>query len=184
MLEESDGKIAVATDEWLFRGALKRMDDDREGMLVRTWNQRQDPLLEQAKSYLTRVMETFSYVGVLTIEFFEIHGQLWVNEMAPRVHNSGHWTIEGATISQFENHLRAIVGWELGDTTSWGHSALWNLIGELPAPSTVLQAKGFHWHDYQKNARKGRKLGHVTAVFPSITERNASVDVEFSASAL
>lgn len=108
------------------------------------------------------VLETLDYAGVLCIEFFEVDGQLLANEMAPRVHNSGHWSIEGALTSQFENHLRAILGLPLGSTAAAGYSAMLNLIAELPAPEGVLKVVNAHLHLYGKVARAGRKLGHVT----------------------
>ena len=85
-----------------------------------------------------------------------------VNEIAPRVHNSGHWTIEGAETSQFENHVRAIAGLPLGSTRARGHSAMINLVGQMPTPELLLREPGLHWHDYGKTARPGRKLGHLT----------------------
>jgi 5-(carboxyamino)imidazole ribonucleotide synthase len=109
-------------------------------------------------------MEHFSYVGVLTIEFFVCRGKLLANEMAPRVHNSGHWTIEGAVTSQFENHVRAVAGLPLGSTGARGHSAMLNLIGTMPERTALLGEPGLHLHDYGKTPRPGRKLGHVTIV--------------------
>jgi 5-(carboxyamino)imidazole ribonucleotide synthase len=103
---------------------------------------------------------------VLAIELFEHDGRLLANEMAPRVHNSGHWTIEGARTSQFENHLRAILGLPLGATAATGVAAMVNLIGETPDPSSILEIDGSHLHLYGKPARPGRKLGHVTLVEP------------------
>jgi 5-(carboxyamino)imidazole ribonucleotide synthase len=91
------------------------------------------------------------------------------------VHNSGHWTIEGAATSQFENHLRAILGWRLGDTSPVGHSAMINFIGALPARADVLAVPGAHWHDYGKAPRPGRKLGHCTIVAASAVERDKLV---------
>jgi 5-(carboxyamino)imidazole ribonucleotide synthase len=108
------------------------------------------------------VLETLGYAGVLCIEFFEVGGKLLANEMAPRVHNSGHWSIEGAVTSQFENHLRAILGWPLGSTATIGHSAMLNLIGDLPEVEPVLKVMNAHLHLYGKAARSGRKLGHIT----------------------
>ena len=113
-----------------------------------------------------RVLEHLDYVGVLAIELFEHDGRLIANEMAPRVHNSGHWTIEGATTSQFENHLRAVLGWPLGRTEARGFAAMANLIGEVPAAADVLKIPGAHLHLYGKAPRPGRKLGHVTFVEP------------------
>jgi len=82
--------------------------------------------------------------------------------MAPRVHNSGHWSIEGAVTSQFENHLRAILGLPLGSTGAIGYSAMVNLIGEVPEPEPLLKVPNTHLHLYGKSARPARKLGHVT----------------------
>jgi 5-(carboxyamino)imidazole ribonucleotide synthase len=89
-------------------------------------------------------------------------GRLVANEMAPRVHNSGHWTIEGAETSQFENHVRAIAGLPLGSTRPRGYSAMINLIGEMPPRDKLLGEPALHWHDYGKSPRPGRKLGHIT----------------------
>jgi 5-(carboxyamino)imidazole ribonucleotide synthase len=115
-----------------------------------------------AEDAARRVCDALQYVGVLAIEFFEHEGRLLANEMAPRVHNSGHWTIEGAITSQFENHLRAVVGLPLGSTSALGCSAMLNLIGDVPDPAEVLAVRDAHLHLYGKTARAGRKLGHVT----------------------
>ena len=116
----------------------------------------------EAETAARAVLETLEYAGVLCIEFFEVHGRLLANEMAPRVHNSGHWTIEGAEASQFENHLRAILGLPLGSTTPVGVSAMLNLIGEIPDSADVLKVSNAHLHLYGKEPRAGRKLGHLT----------------------
>ena len=108
------------------------------------------------------VMEHLDYVGVLAVEFFDVGGEVLANEMAPRVHNSGHWTIEGAETSQFENHLRAVAGMPLGATDARGHSVMLNILGQAPDPAAVLAVPGAHLHLYDKSARPGRKLGHVT----------------------
>ena len=108
------------------------------------------------------MLEKLNYVGVLAIEFFQREGRLFANEMAPRVHNSGHWTIEGAETSQFENHLRAITGLPLGSTRARGYSAMINLIGTIPDRRAVLGLAQTHLHLYGKSARPNRKLGHVT----------------------
>jgi 5-(carboxyamino)imidazole ribonucleotide synthase len=123
-----------------------------------------------AEDAARKVLEALNYVGVLAIEFFERDGQLFANEMAPRVHNSGHWTIEGAVTSQFENHLRAINGLPLGSTTAIGASAMINLIGELPESTQVLAVPSAHLHLYGKEPRPGRKLGHVTLRAPSFDQ--------------
>jgi 5-(carboxyamino)imidazole ribonucleotide synthase len=117
---------------------------------------------QAAEDAARRVLEALDYVGVLAIELFELGGKLLANEMAPRVHNSGHWSIEGAVTSQFENHLRAVCGFPLGSTATLGHSAMLNLIGETPAPAEVLAIADAHLHLYGKSPRPGRKLGHVT----------------------
>jgi 5-(carboxyamino)imidazole ribonucleotide synthase len=119
-------------------------------------------LQAEAEGYATRVLDALDYVGVLAIELFQVDGHLLANEMAPRVHNSGNWTIEGAQTSQFANHLRAICGLPLGSTAPIGYSAMLNLIGTLPDPARVLAVDGAYLHLYGKEPRPGRKLGHVT----------------------
>jgi 5-(carboxyamino)imidazole ribonucleotide synthase len=126
-----------------------------------------------AARYLTRVLRHFRYTGILTIEFFVRRGRLIANEMAPRVHNSGHWTIEGAVTSQFENHLRAILDLPLGSTRALGYSAMINLIGALPPRAQILALDGVHLHEYGKAARPGRKVGHCTVVERSAAARDA-----------
>lgn len=115
-----------------------------------------------AQDYASRVLEALDYIGVLAVELFEVEGRLLANELAPRVHNSGHWTLDGAETSQFENHLRAICGLPLGATAPIGHTVMWNLIGTVPDPRRVLAIPGAHLHLYGKEPRPGRKLGHVT----------------------
>lgn len=115
-----------------------------------------------AQEYATSALNSLHYVGVLAIEFFAAGRQLMANEMAPRVHNSGHWTIEGAETSQFENHLRAVAGLPLGSTAPRGHSIMVNIIGEPPSTKMVLGVESAHLHLYGKTSRPGRKLGHVT----------------------
>jgi 5-(carboxyamino)imidazole ribonucleotide synthase len=122
------------------------------------------PALQQAAEQAARKMlEALDYTGVICLELFEVNGKLLANEIAPRVHNSGHWSIEGAATSQFENHLRAILGMPLGSTASTGFSAMLNLIGELPESEEVFRVPNTHLHLYGKSPRPGRKLGHVTA---------------------
>ena len=125
-----------------------------------------------AAGYLERVLTHFRYTGILTIEFFVRDGKLIANEMAPRVHNSGHWTIEGAVTSQFENHLRAILDLPLGSTRPRGFSAMLNLIGTMPAREALLADGELHLHDYGKQPRPGRKLGHCTLVEGSAAARD------------
>jgi 5-(carboxyamino)imidazole ribonucleotide synthase len=129
-------------------------------------------LQRTAARHLRRALDHFRYTGILTIEFFVRRGRLIANEMAPRVHNSGHWTIEGAETSQFENHLRAILGLPLGVTRARGHCAMINLIGEMPSRAEVLAMEGVHLHDYGKAPRPGRKLGHLTLVERSAPARD------------
>jgi 5-(carboxyamino)imidazole ribonucleotide synthase len=124
--------------------------------------QADEALARQAVDCARRVAEALDYVGVFALELFVRGGELMANEMAPRVHNSGHWSIEGAETSQFENHLRAVLGLPLGDTRMLGHACMLNWIGELPAAAPVLSEAGGHWHDYGKSSRPGRKVGHAT----------------------
>jgi 5-(carboxyamino)imidazole ribonucleotide synthase len=131
------------------------------------------PWQRQAAGYLRRVLRHFRYTGILTIEFFVHRGHLIANEMAPRVHNSGHWTIEGAATSQFENHLRAILDLPLGSTRALGHSGMVNLIGRIPARTRLLKLNGLHLHDYGKKPRPGRKVGHCTLVEGTAARRDA-----------
>jgi 5-(carboxyamino)imidazole ribonucleotide synthase len=134
------------------------------------------PALEQlARDYATRVLEALGYVGVLTIEFFQQGEQLIANEMAPRVHNSGHWTIEGAETSQFENHLRAILGLPLGPTDVRGVCAMLNILGEAPDTRTILSHPRTHLHLYGKKPRPSRKIGHITVMAPTFAEMRALV---------
>lgn len=119
-------------------------------------------LQARAEEYVGRVLDELGYVGVVAVEFFEYEGDLLANEMAPRVHNSGHWSIEGAETSQFENHMRAVLGLPLGSTELIGFSAMHNLIGGVPTREAVLGVEGAHLHLYDKAPRPGRKVGHVT----------------------
>jgi len=119
--------------------------------------------LQQRATELARTLaERLDYVGVFALELFVKDGELLGNEMAPRVHNSGHWTIEGAHTSQFENHVRAVLGLPLGDTGARGLSVMFNWIGEMPDAAPLLRTIDGHWHDYGKQARPGRKVGHAT----------------------
>jgi len=132
-------------------------------------------LREAACQYLDRLLERLDYVGVLALELFVVDGGLLANEFAPRVHNSGHWTIEGSTTSQFENHLRAILDMPLGDTSMTGHAGMLNLIGRMPADLKPLGSAPWHLHDYGKEERPGRKLAHTTVVTASVAERDAAM---------
>ena len=121
------------------------------------------PAQQQAAiGYARTLAERLDYVGVFALELFCRGDELLANEMAPRVHNSGHWTIEGSETSQFENHLRAVLGLPLGDTRMLGHACMLNWIGAMPDATAVLAQPGGHWHDYGKQPRDGRKVGHAT----------------------
>jgi 5-(carboxyamino)imidazole ribonucleotide synthase len=122
-----------------------------------------DPaLVDAARDYATRLLDAFAYRGVLALELFETTSGLLANEFAPRVHNSGHWTIEGAVTSQFANHIRAVCGLPLGRTDPYAACAMVNLIGREPDPQSLLRLPGAHLHRYGKAPRPARKLGHVT----------------------
>jgi len=127
-------------------------------------------LQQQAEEIAQKLLEHFNYTGVMTVEFFVKGEQLLVNEIAPRVHNSGHWTIDGATTSQFENHLRAICDLPLGSTAQLQPSLMFNWIGQMPESRQLLAIPGLHWHHYGKQARPGRKLGHATLTAASEQE--------------
>jgi 5-(carboxyamino)imidazole ribonucleotide synthase len=135
-----------------------------------------DELQIRGEDLVARVLDDLDHVGVLAVELFDLGGDLLANEIAPRVHNSGHWTIEGAVTSQFENHLRAVLGWPLGSTAALGPSAMVNCIGVMPDRDTVLAVPGAHLHDYGKSARTGRKLGHVTVVGDDDTELTSRLE--------
>lgn len=138
-------------------------------------------LAARAVEYATTLCTSLDHVGVLTLELFETaDGRLVANEFAPRVHNSGHWTIEGATTSQFENHVRAVLGWPLGATDAVAPTTMWNCLGAIPERTALLGIEGVHVHDYGKHARPGRKVGHLTVVDPS-PEVTAALDACTSA---
>jgi 5-(carboxyamino)imidazole ribonucleotide synthase len=128
-----------------------------------------------ARIYMKRVLRALDYTGVLAIEFFVVGGRLIANEMAPRVHNSGHWTIEGCVTSQFENHLRAICGLPLGSTRPLGHTAMINFLGGMPDRERLLGIEGLAFHDYGKEPRPGRKLGHCTILRSASQDRDRAL---------
>lgn len=140
-----------------------------QGMLVRSIAPASvtDETETQASRAARKIAERLGYVGVFAIEFFDVGGRLLANEMAPRVHNTGHWTIEGAETSQFENHVRAVMGLPLGATDSIGHSAMLNIIGKRPGRDVLSGVTGAHMHDYAKAERRGRKIGHITVTDPA-----------------
>jgi len=148
----------------------------RHGILHLSRCRPQDPMQAEAEDAVRRLLDAFGYVGVLALEIFQVGGRLLANEIAPRVHNTGHWTIEGAVTSQFENHLRAILGYPLGSTAAHGPAAMVNLVGQLPDLGRVLAVPGAHVHVYGKEPRPGRKLGHVTLCTAREDELDALLD--------
>jgi len=144
----------------------------RHGILIKTQNKKQDAIFDLALDYLTHITRALNYVGVLAVEFFQVGDRLLANEMAPRVHNSGHWTIDACVTSQFENHLRAIAGFALGSPQSVSEAVMLNMIGKMPDRAALLGFPKLCLHDYEKEPRVGRKLGHVTL----LDEKDAVVD--------
>lgn len=131
-------------------------------------------LLPVAQDYITRLLNHLNYVGVLTLELFVTKQGLLANEMAPRVHNSGHWSIEGAVCSQFENHMRAVAGLPLGSTELIKPTVMVNIIGQHPDRAEILALNGVHLHLYGKTERPGRKLGHIT-IMPADSSQLPSI---------
>lgn len=121
-----------------------------------------DAMQAQAEAIVTRLLNALNYVGIIALELFDVDGTLLANEYAPRVHNSGHWTIEGTETSQFENHLRAILDLPLGSTAVRGHAGMVNFIGDVVSTEQVLSIKNTHLHLYDKSSHKGRKVAHAT----------------------
>jgi 5-(carboxyamino)imidazole ribonucleotide synthase len=148
-----------------------------EGGILRTSKSPVDSsdLAERAETYMRRMLGHLDYVGVLALELFVRGDDLLANEFAPRVHNSGHWTIEGSATSQFENHLRAVMNLSLGSTRSQGYAGMINLIGAIPDAARSLESGILH--DYGKAARPGRKLGHVTVTAETAARRDELVDI-------
>ena len=162
-----------------------RAQDGRTALYPMTQNEHREGILHvskapadgaavarQAARHLQELLTHLDYVGVLALEMFVVGETVLANEFAPRVHNSGHWTIEGSRTSQFENHLRAILGLPLGDTAPLGYAGMINLIGALPADTGSMSEPGLYLHDYGKLPRPGRKLGHLTIVAADATTRD------------
>ncbi len=137
-------------------------NEHRNGILYRSEPIQQSVLQSQAESAVKDVMDALDYVGTMAFEFFVQGDKLIANEIAPRVHNSGHWTIEGSVCSQFENHVRAVMNLPLGSTETRGEVAMYNVIGKRPNVQKLLTIPGVHWHDYSKSERIGRKIAHIT----------------------
>jgi 5-(carboxyamino)imidazole ribonucleotide synthase len=150
----------------------------RDGILWRSVAPAPDvsPELQlRAEEHARHLLEHHDYVGVLAVELFEVEGDLLANEMAPRVHNSGHWTLDGAVTSQFENHLRAVCGLPLGSTACRGPSAMLNFLGDVPPLEEILRVPNAHVHLYDKSPRPGRKVGHVNVTGSDALEVAATV---------
>ncbi|MGH3126526.1 MAG: 5-(carboxyamino)imidazole ribonucleotide synthase [Gaiellaceae bacterium] len=141
-------------------------NEHRDGILAVSRAPARNAPQGEAEEIATALLDELGYVGVLAVELFEVDGGLLANEFAPRVHNTGHWTIEGAVTSQFENHLRAILGWPLRRTATFRTSVLINLVGSMPPMEQLSAVSAAHVaiHVYGKQPRPGRKLGHVTLV--------------------
>ncbi|WP_066802286.1 5-(carboxyamino)imidazole ribonucleotide synthase [Moraxella oblonga] len=135
-----------------------------------------ETLTTQAQENVKKLLEHLNYVGVLTLELFVTDTGLIANEIAPRVHNSGHFSIEGSVCSQFENHMRAVVGLPLGDTSMVKPSVMLNIIGNYPNLSQILAIEGVHYHGYDKSEREGRKIGHITIMPTDSDKLNETVD--------
>jgi 5-(carboxyamino)imidazole ribonucleotide synthase len=133
-------------------------------------------LQTHAEALATALLHELDYVGVMCIELFDVGGELLANELAPRVHNSGHWTIDAAVTSQFENHVRAVCGLPLGATDATGVAVMINCLGSVPSPPSVLRTDGVHLHDYAKDPAPKRKVGHVTVVRSSYEQARAVAD--------
>ena len=136
----------------------------REGILRVSRAPAPDAPQAEAEAIARALLDELDYVGVLAVELFEVDGTLLANEFAPRVHNTAHWTIDGAETSQFENHLRAILGLPLGSTAAVAPSVMVNLIGDIPELEQIEMRPDVHVHRYGKAPRAGRKVGHVTLV--------------------
>ncbi|MEM7706354.1 MAG: 5-(carboxyamino)imidazole ribonucleotide synthase [Pseudomonadota bacterium] len=134
-----------------------------------------DDVRDEAQRYAGKILDSLDYCGVLALELFDMGGRLMANEMAPRVHNSGHWTLDGAVTSQFENHLRAVMDWPLGSTNAIGATAMMNWIGAMPDPANALSYPNARWHDYGKKPRAGRKVGHVNICADNILALQAEL---------
>ncbi len=156
-------------------------NEHRGGILATSRAPAPDAPQAEAEAIATRLLDELDYVGVLAIELFDVDGELLANEFAPRVHNTGHWTIDGAETSQFENHLRAILGLPLGSTDARGDSVMVNLVGSTPPLDRLLAVPGAHVHLYGKEPRPGRKLGHVTLVDASEDATRAVIDLAAAA---
>jgi 5-(carboxyamino)imidazole ribonucleotide synthase len=168
--------IAVRSRDGEFRAYPPTRNWHADGILSASLAPAGGAAVGAAVGFASSLADELDYVGVFALELFERGGELLANEIAPRVHNSGHWTIEGAAASQFENHLRAVLGLPLGATDARGTAAMLNWVGELPTAAPVLAQADAHWHDYGKSARAGRKVGHATVVAPDARRVAAALE--------
>ncbi|MFZ5757329.1 MAG: 5-(carboxyamino)imidazole ribonucleotide synthase [Pseudomonadota bacterium] len=163
-------QVAVRAADGEVRFWTPSINVHRDGILVRTEPDVAGMLpaaeIAEARRCLHTLMQSLDYRGVLAVEFFRTGAGILINEFAPRVHNSGHWTIEGALTSQFENHVRAVSGLPLGDTALRVPVITWNVLGAWPDRAALLAIPGLAVHDYGKAERAGRKIGHVTLQQP------------------
>lgn len=159
--------VAVRSRDGEVRAWPLVTNEHRDGILRLSVAAGDDPALEaRAVEHVTRLADDLGHVGVITLELFVVGDALLANEFAPRVHNSGHWTIEGAATSQFEDHVRAVCGLPLGDTGATTAAAMVNCIGRVPDPTAVAGVEGAALHDYGKAPRRGRKVAHITVTAP------------------
>ena len=174
LVRAADGRTASysATQNWheggILRASLAPAQDIDEG------------LAKQIQDLTERVLGNIDYVGVLAIECFVVDGKLLVNELTPRVHNSGHWTQQGAATSQFENHLRAIAGLPLGSTEVHGFAGMVNLLGVEVTAQTALKPNAF-FHTYNKSVRPNRKVGHINIVHNDAEAMKKQLDATIAA---
>ena len=184
------GDNALIAEEWIefdyeVSAIGARSSDGDTVLYPLTQNEHSDGILRQSRApvasieleilageYMSKLLGRLDYVGVLALELFVVGDRLLANEFAPRVHNSGHWTIEGAQTSQFSNHVLAIGNRPLGDTSCRGHAGMINLIGSIPDTARTLQLDDCWLHDYGKSPRAGRKLGHITVVAATAAQRD------------
>ena len=146
------------------------------GILRKTRAIKNDVLFDLAHNYVDKIINKLNYKGILAVEFFQIGTQLLANEMAPRVHNSGHWTIDACMTSQFENHLRAITDLPLGNPASLTEAIMFNILNRMPEKSKLLEMSGLCLHDYAKSSAPGRKLGHVTLLMNGLTHAVTQIE--------
>jgi 5-(carboxyamino)imidazole ribonucleotide synthase len=147
-----------------------------KGILFKTFNRTNDAIFALARSYVNKIIQQLDYVGILAVEFFQVENKLIANEMAPRVHNSGHWTLDACVTSQFENHLRCIADLPLGDVTSLTPAVMYNILNHMPDKNKLLEFAGLKLHDYCKAPAKGRKLGHATLLKPQLADAMVSLE--------